>query len=137
MPINSVKWQSKLCEFSIFTQGCLVQIFTTRGVVVPLENNLIMSGTSIWLFRHLEHQKPSSNCWGKFLVPLSATREAVVLLAKDLIMLGTSIWLFRHLEHQNLWRTEQTVHRKTPVLYWIAVQYSYTQYMIQNSLACS
>ena len=46
-------------KFSIFTQGCLVQIFTTRGVVVPPENNLIMSGTSIRLFRHLEHQNPS------------------------------------------------------------------------------
>ena len=45
--------------FSIFTQGCLVQIFTTRGVVVLPENNLIMLGTLIHLFRHLEHENLS------------------------------------------------------------------------------
>ena len=46
-------------KFSIFTQGCLVQIFTTRGVVEPPANNLIMSGTLIQSFIHLEHQNPS------------------------------------------------------------------------------
>ena len=40
-------------------QGCLVQIFTTRGVVAPHANNFIMSGTSTRSFRHLEHQNPS------------------------------------------------------------------------------
>ena len=46
-------------KFLIFTQGCLVQIFTIRGVVVPPANNLIMLETLIQLFRHLEHQNPS------------------------------------------------------------------------------
>ena len=46
-------------NFLIFTQGCLVQFFTTRGVVAPPENDLIMSGTLIRSFRHLEHQNPS------------------------------------------------------------------------------
>jgi len=46
-------------KFSIFTQGFLVQIFTIRGVLEPPENNLIMWGTLIWLFRHLEHQNLS------------------------------------------------------------------------------
>ena len=49
----------KVAQNLIFTQGCLVQIFTTRGVVAPPANNLIMSGTSIRSFRHLEHQNPS------------------------------------------------------------------------------
>ena len=56
MPLNSNKLRSKLRKFSIFTQGCLVQIFTTRGVVAPPANNLIMSGTLTRSFRHLEHQ---------------------------------------------------------------------------------
>ena len=59
MALNSAKSRSKLHEYSIFTQGCLVQIFTTRGVVVPPANNLIMSGTLIRSFRHLEHQNLS------------------------------------------------------------------------------
>ena len=59
MPLNSEKLRSKLGEFSIFTLGCLVLIFTTRGVVEPPANNLIMSATSIQSFRHLECQNPS------------------------------------------------------------------------------
>ena len=31
----------------------------TREAVVPLAKDLIMLGTSIWSFRHLEHQNPS------------------------------------------------------------------------------
>merc|ERR1712089_39683 len=58
-PLNSAKSRSKLREFSIFTQGCLVLIFTTRGVVAPPANNLIILGTSIQSFRHLECQNPS------------------------------------------------------------------------------
>ena len=49
----------KVTQNLIFTQGCLVQIFTTRGVVAPPANNLIMSGTSTRSFRHLEHQNRS------------------------------------------------------------------------------
>merc|ERR1712208_241133 len=39
--------------------GCLVPNFTTRGVVAPPANNLIMSATLIRSFRHLECQNPS------------------------------------------------------------------------------
>ena len=70
--------------------------------MAPLTNDLIMWGTSIWLFRHLEHQNLSSNGLDIFLVPFLATREAVVPLANDPIMSDTSIQSFRHLEHQNL-----------------------------------
>ena len=49
----------KVAQNLIFTQGCLVQIFTTRGVVVPPANNLIMFGTSIQFFIQLKHQNPS------------------------------------------------------------------------------
>ena len=63
MPLNSAKLRSKLREFSVFTQGCLVPIFTTIGVVTPPENNLIMSGTLIRSFKHLEHQNPSIISW--------------------------------------------------------------------------
>ena len=69
--------------------------------MAPLANALIMSGTSIGSFRHLEHQNPSENGLDNCLVPFLATREAVVLHANDLIMSGTSIRSFRHLEHQN------------------------------------
>ena len=59
VPLNSAKSRSKFCQFSIFTQGCLVPIFTTRGIVAPPANNLIMSVTLIQSFRHLECQNPS------------------------------------------------------------------------------
>merc|ERR1712115_24763 len=49
----------KVARNLIFTKGCLVQIFTTRGVLAPPANNLIMSGTSTRSFRHLEHQNLS------------------------------------------------------------------------------
>ena len=42
-----------------FNQSCFVQLFTTRRVVVPPENYLILWGTSICSFRHLEHHNPS------------------------------------------------------------------------------
>ena len=47
LPQDSAKLLSKSCKFSNLTNGCLVQIFTTRGIVAPPANNLIMSGTSI------------------------------------------------------------------------------------------
>ena len=71
-----------------------------------LAKDLIMSGTSIWSFRHLKHQNLFTGddfifiSGIIFLVRFLATRETVVLLANDL-MSGTSIQLFRHLEHQN------------------------------------
>ena len=34
----------------------LVPFLATREVVAPLAKDLIMSGTSIWSFRHLKHQ---------------------------------------------------------------------------------
>jgi len=79
-----------------------VGFLATREAVALLANDVIMPGTLLWSFRHLEHQNPSSNGWDNFLVPFLATREAVVLHANDLIMSGTSIRSFRHLEHQNL-----------------------------------
>ena len=69
--------------------------------MAPLANDLIMSGTSIQLFRHLKHQNLSTgddfiySSGIFFLVPFMASREAVALLANDLIMLGTSIRSFR------------------------------------------
>ena len=114
MPLNSAKLQLKLCEFSIFTLGCLVQIFTTRGVVAPPANNFIMLGNSIWSFRHLEHQNPSiisgdiGRAKSKFsiftqgcLVQIFTTRGVVEPPGNDPITSGTLIWSFRHLELQN------------------------------------
>ena len=75
---------------------------------MPLENDPVMSGRLIRLFRHLKHQNLSAGddffYSGRkiFLDPFLATREAVAPLAKDLIMFSTSIQSFRHLEHQNL-----------------------------------
>ena len=102
-------------NFSFFTQGCLVQIFTTWGVVAPPANSLIMSGTLIHSFRHLEHQTLSiisgdiGTSKSKFsiftqgcLVQIFTTRGVVAQPASNLIMLGTSIQSFRPLEHQNL-----------------------------------
>ena len=65
-----------------------------------LAKDPIMSGTSIWSFRHLKHQNLSTGddfIYSSrifFLVTFLATREAVALLANDLIMFGTSIQLF-------------------------------------------
>ena len=53
LPLDSVKSRSKSHKFSIFNQGYLVQLFTTRGVVAPPKNDPIMSGTLIRSFRHL------------------------------------------------------------------------------------
>merc|ERR1712074_486978 len=38
----------------------LVPFFTTMEVVAPLENDPILMGRSIWSFRHLELQNPST-----------------------------------------------------------------------------
>ena len=52
------------CWFSsTFHQVSLVPLFTTRGVVEPPENDLIISETSIRSFRQLEHQNPSIIDW--------------------------------------------------------------------------
>ncbi len=37
LPLNSAKSWSKSREYSIFTQGCLIQIFTTRGLRCHLQ----------------------------------------------------------------------------------------------------
>ena len=76
--------------------------------MAPLANDPIMSGTSIWSFRHLKHQNLFTgddfiySSGINFLVPFLATREAVVPLANDPFMSGTSIRSFRHLKHQIL-----------------------------------
>ena len=87
----------------IYSSGIilLVTILAIREAVAPLANDPIMSGTSICLFRHLEHQTPSSNAWDNFVVPILPTGEAVALLANDPFMLGRSMWSFRYLERQN------------------------------------
>ena len=95
----------------------LVPFLAIREAVVLLANDSIMSGTSIQLFRHLEHQNPSSNGWDKFLVPFLATREAVAPLAKDLIMLGTSIRSFTHLKHQNMSTSYDFIHRSRIIFF--------------------
>ena len=38
----------------------LVLILATRELVMSLANDAIMSGRSIWLFRHLKHQNMST-----------------------------------------------------------------------------
>ena len=45
----------------IYSSGIifLVPFLATMEAVALLANDLIMSGTSIWSFRHLEHQNPS------------------------------------------------------------------------------
>ena len=95
-----------------FHQVHLVPLFTTRGVVEPPENDLIISETSIRSFRYLENQNPSIIDWVidswsgrkirdgrteeeeeeedslRYYVGFLATREAVALLANDVIMPG-------------------------------------------------
>ena len=76
--------------------------------MVPLANDLIMSGTSIRSFRHLKHQNISTSDDFNYssgiivLFPFLSTREAVVLLSNYSIMSDTLIRSFGHLEHQNL-----------------------------------
>ena len=67
----------------------LIPFLATREAVAPLANDPIMSGTLIWLFRHIEHQNLSSNGCDIYLVSFLATREAVAQLANDPIMSGT------------------------------------------------
>ena len=45
---------------NIHLKSFLCPIFTTMEVMVPLENDSILSGTPIWSFRHLELQNPST-----------------------------------------------------------------------------
>ena len=64
---------------------------------MPLGSDPIMSGTSTWSFRHLEHQNLSSNRSDNLLVSFLATKEAVTLLANYPIMLDTLIQSFIYL----------------------------------------
>ena len=59
--------------------------------MAPLSNDHIMSGTSIWLFIHLEHQNVSSNGRNNFTVPYLASRDTVVPLENEAIMSGPFI----------------------------------------------
>ena len=60
--------------------------------MAPHANNLIMSGTLIRSFRHLENQNLSTgddfidSCGIIFSVPFLATKETLAPLANDLIM---------------------------------------------------
>ena len=84
-------------------------IILSCSALVLLVNDLIMLGTSIWLFRHLEHQNLSSNSWDNALVPFLAIREAVALLANDPMMSGTFIQSFRHLKQQTLFTSDDFI----------------------------
>ena len=86
----------------------LVPILATKEALVPLANDPIMLGWSIWSYRHLKRQNPSTgddfiNDSGIiFLVQFLATKEALAPLANNPIMSHLLIQLFRHLKHQNL-----------------------------------
>ena len=79
----------------------LVPFFTTMEVVVPLENDPILSGRSIWSFRYLELQNPSTvydfiNIFPKKLISFFSsifqkTIEVVEPLENNPILLSTSI----------------------------------------------
>ncbi len=75
----------------------LVPILATREAVASLANDFIMSGTSIWSFRHLKHQNLSTGNDFIYrsgiilLVTFLATREAVAPLANDPFMWKRSI----------------------------------------------
>ena len=76
-------------------------------VVAPLENDPILSGRSIWSFRHLELQNLSiiSDFMHEnliLLVPFFTTIGVVAPLKNDPILSGRLIQSFRHLELQNL-----------------------------------
>ena len=47
----------KVTNIPIFNHSCLVQLFTTVGVVELYKNYPIMYGMWIWLFRHYENKK--------------------------------------------------------------------------------
>ena len=85
----------------------LVPFLATREAVAPLAKDLIMLGTSIWLFRHLKHQNLFTgddfiySSGIIFLLPFLATEEALAPLTNVPIMSARSIWSFRHLESQN------------------------------------
>ena len=79
----------------------------TKKALVPLANEPIISGRSIWLFTHIKNKNLSTGddfihssgiiISGKFF----ATSEVVAPLANDAIIWGKSIKSFRYLEHQN------------------------------------
>merc|ERR1711942_222407 len=98
-------WDFEFLDFWIILVIFSVPFLAIREAVALLAKDLIMSGTLIWSFRHLNHQNLSTGddfiYSSGFLVPFLATMKVVALLANDLIMLGTLIWSFRHLEHQN------------------------------------
>ena len=61
---------TKICQLMMILATCngiiclllaFVYFLATREAVALLANGLIMLGTSIWSFTHLEHQSPSSN----------------------------------------------------------------------------
>ena len=74
---------------------------------MQLENDSIILGGLIGLFRHLKHKNLSTgddfiNSSGLiFLVPILANKETLALLAPGPIIWRRSLWSFRHLECQN------------------------------------
>ena len=75
--------------------------------MAPLANDTIMLGTSIWSFRHLKHQNPSTGddfihrSGIIFLVQFLATKKALALLANEPILSDRLIQSFRHFECHN------------------------------------
>ena len=96
-----------LCSSSNSWDIFLVPFLATRELVAPLQNDPIISGRLILMFRHLKHQNLSTDddfiqsSGIIFFVPFLATKEVLAPLANDPIMLGRSIQSLRHLERQN------------------------------------
>ena len=66
----------------------------TKQFVAPLVSNPIMSGRSLWSFRHLKHQNLSigdvfSKGMEYFLVPILATKEALAARKRENWLEGT------------------------------------------------
>ena len=70
-------------------------------VVASLKNDPILSGRSIWSFRHLELHNPSTGSGIICLVQFFTTIGVVAPLKNHPILLGRSICFFRHLKIQN------------------------------------
>ena len=87
---------STVVEYSLFL------FFVSRETVALHVNDPIITDTSIWSFRELEHQNLSLNSWDNVLVPFLVTKEAMVPLANNIFISATLIRFFKHLKHQNL-----------------------------------
>ena len=76
---------STVVEYSLFL------FFVSRETVALHVNDPIITDTSIWSFRELEHQNLSLNSWDNVLVPFLVTKEAMVPLANNIFISATLI----------------------------------------------